>query len=103
MYIEIDMKAVPYKYLSQIRAFGTYNDTIVELMEIVRRSGKYFRMVEVKEFSRGKGSTQQKMTGLQIETSLGNGVYFEQEPLGGGFGERSNHFRHCRQSTLVTI
>lgn len=101
MYIEIDQTAVPYKYLSSIRAKGAFNDTISELMTFVRNSGKiYYRHIEMKE------SVQNgviKPIGLQIETCLGNGIAFEQEPLSVGFAERSSHFRHARQSTLVTM
>lgn len=95
-YVEMDQTAVPYKYLNQIRVKGCFNDTFQELFKLVKKSGKYFRHIELKEFGDNK-------SGLQIETCLGNGICFEQEPISFGFGERSNHFRHCRQDTLKTI
>ena len=95
MYVEMDQKAVPYKYLNHIRTKGCYGDTALELIKHVKHTGKYFRSVELKEFGDDK-------TGLEIDTCLGNGINFEQEPISLGFGERSGHFRHCRQNTLKT-
>ena len=101
IYIEINQAAVPYKYLSKIRAGGVFNETIHELMQIIRKSGKvYFRQIELKESVSSSGL---KHVGLQIETCLGNGVVFEQEPISSGYAERSSHFRHCRQTNLGTI
>ncbi len=82
MYLEVDSRAIPYKYLSLMRSKGAYWDTILELLELLRlESRSYFRFVELKEYSLGE------KTGLQIETCIGNGLNYEEEPQGIGYGE----------------
>ena len=89
----MDVRAIPYRYLSLIRSKGAYWDTILELLNLVRKSGKYYRLVELMHMRRHGDVIGE---GLRVETSIGNGVTLEEDPVGRGFGERSNHFRHCR-------
>ena len=50
MYFEIDQTAVPYKYLSKIRVGKANKDTILELMQQIRKAGNvYYRQIELKE------------------------------------------------------
>ena len=49
-YIEIDQAAIPYKYLSEMRVKGCFNDLVMELLKLIKLSGKYFRRVELKDF-----------------------------------------------------
>ena len=61
-------------------------------MTILRNSGRFYRSVELLEY----GKDEHKRQGLRIQTSIGKGIEMEEDPVGGGFGERSNTFRHCR-------
>ena len=88
VYIEIDSRAVPYRYLSEIRSKGATYDLIKELLNEVRKTGRYFRRIEKKVV---KG-----FEGLQIETCVNKAYRIEEDPIGIGFGESSNTFRNCR-------
>ena len=99
LYVEFDTKAVPYRFINMIRSQGAHYDTLLEVFTELRRSGRYYRSVELFEY----GGLEDKRKGLRIRACLGKGIEIDQDPVGESFGERSSTFRHCRQGVAGTI